>query len=77
MYACLPQSYVPEPNTDWLYMPAGLAECDCDEIIDISDISDKKLEIMSTHLSQKSDMEIILSRSSETLLREYYCYFRD
>lgn len=78
-YFCLPESLAVSVNTNWLYMPKGKSSEEIDETIDISNILDKKLEIMKAHKSQKADMETILKsqKDSPDFLKEHFIYFKD
>ncbi len=74
-YACISDEVMPSANTNWLYMPAGRQNSECDEVIDVSDIFDKKVEIMQAHATQKHDMDSLLSRGREAVAVEYYWYY--
>lgn len=76
-YACIANEIAPSANTNWLYMPAGREKSQCDEIVDVNDIYDKKVEIMRAHATQKHDMESILSRGRESVATECYWYYKD
>ncbi len=82
-YYCLSREQQPTSNTDWIYMPAGRVVDEVDEIVDCADVWDKKLEIMSVHVSQRHDMEAQLRRLEEqeksfpgTTRREYFLYYK-
>lgn len=76
-YFCLSQSAVPAANTDWLYMPSGIANDQIDEIIDVSPVHDRKLAVMTAHHSQRRDAEAIIARFGEHLKAEHFVYFKD
>lgn len=54
---CLPQKQNPAINTDWIYMEAGRAPEEIDEIIDAREYHDKIIEVMHIHHSQRHDAE--------------------
>ncbi len=56
--SCIPKSYLPEPNTDWLYMDAGHDDTEIDEISDAREYHDEIVAIMRTHRSQRADGEM-------------------
>lgn len=78
-YFCLPNSLNQQANTNWLYMPKGKLSSEIDEIVDISAVIDRKLEIMRAHKSQKADMEAILKsqKDQSDFLKEHFIYFKD
>ena len=73
-YFCVCKDFSPKPNTEWIYMPAGHEEADFDEIVDIADVYEKKLEIMLAHKSQKSDMDYILNRYGNKPCGKHECF---
>lgn len=52
---CLPESVVPTPRTDWIFMDKGYTEDDIDQTIDVSDYIDRYVEIVGAHHSQRGD----------------------
>lgn len=76
-YFCLSDKVVPTANTDWLYMPRGRSVDLIDEMIDVSSVRERKLEIMHAHHSQRSDAEAIIAMSGDKLYEENFYYFRD
>lgn len=70
-YFCLSQDTHPDPNTSWIFMPAGRAKELIDETVDVSDAP--KVEIMKTHYSQRNDMNSIL-QSPAALEREHFWF---
>lgn len=77
MYACLSKDVIPKVDLSWLYMPAGRDKEQIDKIVNVSDIYDKKIEIMKAHTSQRADMERLLSRGQDAVACECYWYLRD
>lgn len=77
-YFCLPETLATHANTNWLFMPAGRKLEDIDEIVDITDVYQKKLEIMAAHHSQQADMEMILQRHAHLpdFKREHFVYYQ-
>jgi len=55
--ACIPKSYLPEPNTHWLYMDAGRDDSEIGEISDAREYYDEIITIMRAHHSQRGDGE--------------------
>lgn len=60
-YYCLSETVAPEANTTWVYMPAGKQHCHIDETFDFHHTADKKLEIMRSHHSQRTDCDNIIA----------------
>lgn len=77
-YFCLPETLAAHANTDWLYMPKGVPLHMVDEVVDITDVYEKKLEIMRCHKSQKADMEMILQNQSHLpdFKSEHFIYYK-
>lgn len=77
-YFCLPETLAPHANTDWLYMPKGVPLHAVDQVVDITDVYGKKLEIMRCHTSQKADMEMILQSQSHLpdFKHEHFIYHK-
>lgn len=64
---CIPKSYLPEPNTHWLYMDAGRDESEIDEISDARQYHDEIIAIMRAHHSQRGDGESHIKQRGDTL----------
>jgi len=77
-YFTVCDSNAPEANTNWLFMPKGASHGDIDETIDISNVYEKKLEIMRAHKSQRRDMNSILERVENSVCqkREHFIYYK-
>lgn len=54
---CLPREQNPSVNTSWIYMEAGRAPEEVNEIIDAREYHDRIIEIMHIHHSQRGDAE--------------------
>lgn len=76
-YVCIPQSIIHKANTKWLYMPRGRYPEEIDEVSDIHEIADKKLEIMRAHYTQRDDMKVNLDLSDNLLRHEYFMHYKD
>jgi len=66
-YACVPEQWLPEPNTHWLYMEAGRRAEEIDEVIDARMHHDEIIAIMRAHHSQRSDGESHIKNRGENL----------
>ena len=73
-YYCVCQHFSPKASTSWIFMPAGRTPEEIDEIIDISDVYEQKLEIMRAHKTQRDDMEMILSRYGDDPRGKEECF---
>src|SRR5690606_14675087 len=70
--AAVPKSYLPEPNTHWLYMDAGREDHEIGETVDAREHREEIIAIMRKHHSQRSDGEShIKNRGSDIGL----CHF--
>ncbi len=56
----------------FIYRPAGLPRDQIDEIVDVSDVWDVKLEAMQVHESQKHDYERIIKMREGLPKEEYF-----
>jgi LmbE family N-acetylglucosaminyl deacetylase len=56
-FFCLPNTYYPTVNTDWIYMEAGRTEQEIDETVDARAIKNDIMTIMHTHHSQRGDAD--------------------
>lgn len=77
-YFCLPVTLAPQPSIEWIYMPVGKTNEELDEINDISDVYEKKLEIMKAYKSQEADMQMILSKHAThpDFKKEHFYYLK-
>lgn len=73
-YFCLPRSRISDSNTAWLYMPAGRPDEMIDQFIDVSSVFDKKLAIMASHHSQRTDAAYLQELHGEGLKVECFYY---
>lgn len=55
--ACVPKTYLPTYNTNWLYMEAGREESEINEVIDATQYHEQIIAIMRAHHSQREDGE--------------------
>lgn len=65
--ACIPKSYLSEPNTHWLYMDAGRDDSEIDEISDAREYHDEIIAIMRAHHSQRGDGETHIKNRGDQL----------
>lgn len=56
-YFCLPSTYYPAQNTDWIYMEAGRPAEEIDETIDARNLKNDILAVMHAYHSQRGDAE--------------------
>jgi len=73
-YFCIPYSSAPEPNTHWLYMPAGRPDDQIDETHDVSEVFEQKLKVMDSHHTQRNDAKMIKQMRGDGLKTEYFYY---
>lgn len=73
-YFCLSKESLPEANTNWIYMPAGLSAEQIDEVVDVSDVMEQKLEVMKAHYTQRKDMNDILN--NQDVSKECFYYYK-
>jgi LmbE family N-acetylglucosaminyl deacetylase len=65
--ACVPKSYLPEPNTHWLYMDEGRDEHEISEVSDARDLYDEIIPIMRAHHSQRGDGEMHIRERGDSI----------
>jgi LmbE family N-acetylglucosaminyl deacetylase len=70
--ACIPDSYLPSENTEWLYMEAGRTKEDINEVVDARQHREEIIEIMRAHHTQRSDGESHIKQRSDTLGINYF-----
>lgn len=75
-YFCLPESFSPAANTDWIYMPKGRTASEIDEIIDVREVKEQKIAAINAHATQTKDGQALLARG-DALFDEHFMYFRD
>lgn len=69
---CLPDSWMPEPNTDWLFMEAGRKTTEIHEVVDARDYADQVFAVMHAHYTQRTDCEThIKNRGKDVALNHY------
>lgn len=69
---CIPSSWAPKPNTNWLYMDAGRTDTEIDEIVDARQYADEVFAIMRAHHSQRRDGEShIAARGADVALNHF------
>jgi LmbE family N-acetylglucosaminyl deacetylase len=69
---CIPRSFMPEPNVNWLYMEAGRSDEEISETIDGRDVYDDVVAIMRAHHSQRSDCETHIKNRGENVAVNYF-----
>lgn len=79
-YFCLANCMAPNTANNWLYMSCGKTDESCDEIIDFSDVIDKKREIMEAHHSQRNDYQALTARQESIKnpcrYKDHFCHFK-
>lgn len=70
--ACAPRDWVSQPNTDWLYMEAGRAPEEIDEIVDAGHYYDELIAIIRTHHSQRGDGEAHIAARGRAIGLNYF-----
>ncbi len=76
-YACLCEAGAPTIDTSFVFMPKGQTHDCIDETEDVSDVLEKKKQVMRAHHSQRSDSEMIIKRLGNNLAYEHFCLFTD
>lgn len=75
-YFCIPESYSPTANIDWIYMPKGRSSEEIDEIIDVRPVKEQKIAAIHAHATQAKDAESHLARG-DALFDEHFMFFKD
>jgi len=75
-YFCVPYDKRYANDISYVYMPPGHEPEDIDETVDVSDVYDRKLDVMRAHRSQRHDMQWHLDNRAESLKTEHFCYFQ-
>lgn len=70
--ACIPDSYLPNTNIDWLYMEPGRHADEISETIDARKHRDEIITIMRAHHTQRSDGERHISQRGDGLGLNYF-----
>ena len=70
--ACMPRDWAPQYNTNWLYMEAGRAPEEVDEIIDARQYHDELIAIMRAHRSQRGDGEAHIAAHGHDIGLNYF-----
>lgn len=68
---CVPETTLPAPNTDWIFMDRGVSTDQIDETIDVSAYLDRHIEVIRAHHSQRGDGAMHLSRLEENGRTKY------
>lgn len=68
---CLPESTVPVPRTDWVFMDKGYSEDEIDEKINVSDYTERFITIIETHHSQRGDGMVHLDQIKKSGRTKY------
>lgn len=56
----------------FIYFPQGKIREEVDEVVDISDVYDTKVEAMHAHVSQNGDVDMFLSNKKDEPREEYF-----
>lgn len=75
-YFCIPETFSPTANTDWIYMPKGRAENEIDETRDVRTVKDQKIAAIRAHATQVNDATAHLARG-DALFDEHFMFYRD
>lgn len=75
-YFCIPETFAPEANTGWIYMPKGHPASEIDEIIDVRSVRDQKIATIKAHKTQANDANLHLSRG-DALFDEHFMLYKD
>ena len=77
-YYCVCKDFAPTVRSEWIYSPAGHEEREFDEIVDISDVYPKKVEIMHAHKSQTTDLNNLLdhAKNNRCAKKEFFIYYK-
>ena len=68
---CLPDSVVPRPRTDWIFMDKGYTEDEINEINNVTEYIPRYVDIIGAHQSQRADGEQHLKRLKESGRTKY------
>jgi LmbE family N-acetylglucosaminyl deacetylase len=70
--SCLAREDAPNMNTNWLYMEAGRAADEIDEIIDARSVRDDITQIIRAHHTQRADGEYHITRRGDRLGLDHF-----
>jgi LmbE family N-acetylglucosaminyl deacetylase len=69
---CLPEEWQPEPDIGWIFMDKGYKKSDI-EVVDISSVHKKRIEVINAHQSQRGDGVRLLEHCTDPA-SEGACY---
>jgi len=72
MYYCSDYREVEDMGSYFIFNPQGFRKNQVDEIIDITDVWDKKVKAMNCHKSQIKDIKMILNKLEKLPKEEYF-----
>lgn len=70
-YACLPDSRLPQPNTDWLYVEAGHPARQIQQTIQLHQYQDQIIAAIQAHHSQRDDAQQQLKQLDNVLVNHF------
>lgn len=71
-YVCAPRDVFTTHNIDWIYMPAGRAPEEIDEIIDAREVLDIVEQIIRCHHTQRTDAETHLHARGDAVAINHF-----
>lgn len=75
LYACACEAVSPQSDVSFVFMPKGHDHGHIDVTIDVSDVLERKKQIMRAHHSQRDDAEAIIARLGNNLAYEHFNRF--
>lgn len=72
MYYCISKNHRQLQKDYFIYFPPGYERSDIGQIIDVSDVWEKKIEVMRAHASQQKDVERVLGNLLKLPKKEYF-----
>lgn len=76
MYYVIPKKESKRMRDYFIYFPQGYEEQEVDEVRDISDVWDTKVQAMMAHTSQMKDVESMLEHTTDLPRKEYFLVFQ-
>jgi len=72
MYHCISDTMRKLIPDYFIYFPEGYSEAEIDEVVDVSEVWDKKIEAIKAHVSQKKDGDFLLNMANKLPKKEYF-----
>lgn len=77
LYGCACEAISPKTDTSFVLMPRGHDHSEIDLTENVTEVLDRKKQVMRAHVSQRSDAEAIINRLGVNLAYEHFNIYKE